>query len=342
MQTQISEYSFQNLNGLNIHRYNHLLIQDLQTCYGYGAGVLCFPETNTNWNQEGQFSTLQGIFRGIWTASAIQTSQTPDPFLSAYKPGGTLTAVCDNWVSRIIGKGEDPFGLGRWSYVTLRGKVGCKVTIITAYNATPSPGDSTYYHQQHRVLSHLHHEKGFLSPLDPRRQFILDLQSWLEFLKCEGHQFILTMDANTVYDPDQDHVSHPLSYTASITVDSTHDGKLSTLVTTCDLCLPLATHHPTWPFPASHIRGRHQIDYMFVSKSIVPAVQRSGVLSHHSLVRGDHRPYYLDLDAAILFADPAYAIVPASFRKLRLREPRVVMQYGTNLHKLLAEHNIMS
>jgi hypothetical protein len=34
--------------------------------------------------------------------------------------------------------------------------------------------------------------------------------------------------------------------------------------------------------------------------------------------------------------------VPASFRKLRLRDPRVVKQYGTNLHKLLAEHNIMS
>jgi hypothetical protein len=44
----------QNPNGLNIHRHNHLLIQDLQTCYGYGAGVLCFPETNTNWTQEGQ------------------------------------------------------------------------------------------------------------------------------------------------------------------------------------------------------------------------------------------------------------------------------------------------
>jgi hypothetical protein len=148
------------------------------------------------------------------------------------------------------------------------------------------------------------------------------------------------MNANLVYDPDREYGSHPLSYTTSLTVDSTHDGKLSTLVTTCDLVLRLATQHPMRPFPASHIRGRHQIDYIFISKTILPAVQRSGVLSHHSLVRGDHRPYYLDFDASILFADPAYAIEPASFCKLRLRDPRVVKQYSTNLHKLLAEHNV--
>jgi hypothetical protein len=44
----------QNPNGLPIHRNNQLLIQDLQTCYNYVAGVLCFPETKTNWNQESQ------------------------------------------------------------------------------------------------------------------------------------------------------------------------------------------------------------------------------------------------------------------------------------------------
>jgi hypothetical protein len=35
-------------------------------------------------------------------------------------------------------------------------------------------------------LSRLHREKGIQTPPDPRRQFILDLQSWLEFLKSDG------------------------------------------------------------------------------------------------------------------------------------------------------------
>ncbi len=69
-------------------------------------------------------------------------------------------------------------------------------------------------------------------------------------------------------------------------------------------------------------------------------MQRSGVLSHHSLVQGDHRPYYLDFDSSILFSDPAYNIEPASFRKLRLQDPRVIRQYNLSLHELLDVHNV--
>jgi len=110
-------------NGLSISNQNHLLIQDLQTCYNYGAAVLCLPETNTNWHAEGQIATLRQIFRGTWKSSVLQPSRTPEPFLSTHQPGGTLTAVCDNWTSHVIMKGEDPFGIGRWSYITQRAKV---------------------------------------------------------------------------------------------------------------------------------------------------------------------------------------------------------------------------
>lgn len=109
------------------------------------------------------------------------------------------------------------------------------------------------------------------------------------------------------------------------------------LIARCKLCLPLARQHTTRPFSASHISGRNQIDYILVSQSLLPAVQRSGVLSHHSLIRGDHRPYYLDFDPSILFSNFAYKIEPASIRKLRLQDPRLAKQY---LHELLAQHNV--
>ena len=329
----------QNPNGFSIYRNNHLLRQDLQICYQYGAAALCFPETNTNWNQDNQVATLQQIFREVWQSSVIQPSQTPDPFLSTYQPGGTLTAICDNWVSRVIARGCDP--LGRWSYITLRGKSSAKLTIVTAYNATPTSGDQTYYHQQLRLLSRLHREQNIGSPPDPRKQFIIDLQAWLEFLQRDGHHLIVAMDANSVYDPDQEALQHPLSYhKEKLTTSSTHNGKLATLVSTCQLSLPLAIQHETRPFPASHVAGKNQIDYIFVSKALLPAVQRSGVLSHHSLTRGDHRPYYIDLDAALLFSDPAYQIAPATVRQLQLRDPRKVSKYISTLHELLHQHNV--
>jgi hypothetical protein len=157
-----------------------------------------------------------------------------------------LTAVCDNWISRVSVKGEDPFGLGRWSYVTMRGKQSVKITIVTAYNATPSTGESTYYKQQLRILSRLHQEQNITVPPNPRRQFILDLQSWLEYLHSENHQQIASMDANQVFDPDQDYSSHLLQFASgTLTVSPLHDGKLLTLMASCNLCLLLAVQHST-------------------------------------------------------------------------------------------------
>jgi hypothetical protein len=219
----------QNPNGLSIYRNNHLLIHDFQTCYQYGAGVLCFPETKVNWDQEGQLYTLQQMFRGIWKSSVLQPSHTPERFLSTYQPGGTLTAVCENEVSRVVGRGEDPYGLGRWSYITLWGQRDVKITIVTAYQACLSMGDGTYYQQQLRLLSRLHREQNIQTLPDPRRQLILDLQAWLETLQSDNHQFILSLDANKPFDPDKSVPPHPLTYSApNLTVHSTHSGRLAT------------------------------------------------------------------------------------------------------------------
>lgn len=213
--------------------------------------------------------------------------------------------------------------------------------LVTAYNATPSQGDQSYYHQQPHVLSCLYREQNISQSPDPRKQFIQDLQAWLEFLHQEGHQLILAMYANSVYDPDQEALQHPLPYqTDRLTTSPTHNGKLATLVSTCHLCLPLALQHETRPFPASHISGRNQIDYIFVSKSLLPAVQHSGVLPHLSLTRGDHRPYYIDFDASVMFSNPAYQIEPASIRQLQMKDPRKVNKYVSTLHELLNQHNV--
>ncbi len=100
----------------------------------------------------------------------------------------------------------------------------------------------------------------------------------MEFFSQEGRKFILAMDANTVYDPDQIAHQQPLKYwNGSLTVSSEHDGKLATLVSTCNLCLTLAHQHETRPFPASHIMGKNHIDSILVSDPLLPAVQLSSL-----------------------------------------------------------------
>jgi hypothetical protein len=225
--------------------------------------------------------------------------------------------------------------------VTLCRRQDKKVTIITAYNATLASGDSTFYHQQTRLLSRHFREKNRVGIPNPRQQFILDFQSWVQTLQSKGHEIILTLVANDVYNPDLQASPHNLEYhPGKSTMANKHDGKLATLVTTCNLSLPLAIQHATCLFPASHIRGKNQIDFLLVSISLLPAVTISGVLPHSSVFHSDHQPYFVDFDAQKLFGSPAYDIVQAQVRTLRLRDPRVVSKYLSSLHSQLDSHNM--
>jgi hypothetical protein len=58
----------------------------------------------------------------IWDTSKFQVSSSQEIFKSSYQPGGTFTAITGKWTSTVVSKGDDPYNLGRWSYVTLRGK----------------------------------------------------------------------------------------------------------------------------------------------------------------------------------------------------------------------------
>jgi hypothetical protein len=196
--------------------------------------------------------------------------------------------------------------------------------------------------QQHRLLSQMHRQHNQQAAPHPHRQFILDLQAWIEHLQSQGHDIILTLDANEPYNPDIPVQAHPLPYTPGIPILSrTHDGKLSTLVASCGLRDPLALQHSTRPFPASYNRGTSRIDFILVSPGLLPAVQRSGSLAHYSLMHGDHRAYYLDFDSTLLFADPAYEIAPISSRHLRLHDPRIVQKYREVLKEQLEHHRIL-
>ncbi len=101
-----------------------------------------------------------------------------------------MTAVFERWTSRVLEKGSVPFGLGRWSYITLRGKDGKKITFITGYrvdNATvQSAGPSAAFTQQYCALLDQKKTSSSVNPA-PHRQFILDLQSWLEYLIQDHH-----------------------------------------------------------------------------------------------------------------------------------------------------------
>jgi hypothetical protein len=190
--------------------------------------------------------------------------------------------------------------------------------------------------QQTRLLFKLFREHHIPGIPNPHRQFILDIQSWITHLTNLGHEIILALDANETYNPDIPGSLSPLQYTPGVpTYSKTHDGKLSTLVASCNLQDPLAYQHSDCPFPPSHIRGANRIDYIFVTPGLRSAVLSSGSLPFYSIFQGDHRPYYIDISSIQMVSDHTHEIHKPAGRSLRLMDPRAITKYCEFLHKEL-------
>jgi hypothetical protein len=106
----------------------------------------------------------------------------------------------DLWTSHVTNKGVDPFGLGCWSFVILRGKAKTLITIISAYRvfqkAPNLAGVKTAYMQQYCLLLDKYLEQKNTKKPEPNHQFVWDLQSWIQHLQQSGHQIILNIDNN--------------------------------------------------------------------------------------------------------------------------------------------------
>jgi hypothetical protein len=160
----------------------------------------------------------------------------------------------------------DPYGLGQWSYMTLQGKGGMKIVIVTAYRVCDDKqaGPKSAYHQQYRQISQSWRSENRHDRPDPHRQCILDLQAWVEHITREGALIILSLDANEEIS-DQPGQYIPLPYDPKkFQVHSQHNGSLATLAATCGLVDPLALQHKQRPIPSTCNRGQRRLDYILI------------------------------------------------------------------------------
>ena len=97
---------------------------------------------------------------------------------NCFKPGGTATVVMEENTGRILDKGTDPWKMGRWSYVLIRGNnIIEKLLIITGYRTGHRSGNvgiKTAWSQQSTILFK---DKRHVSP---EEAFIDDLGNWIK------------------------------------------------------------------------------------------------------------------------------------------------------------------
>jgi len=182
-----------------------------------------------------------------WQHSTHSTSFLDQGFKETNQPGGTITLLSGNWTSKVIDKGSDPFGLGRWSFLTLRGCRGIHILIITVYwvctQTVASADPKTSTAQQFRKLSEHYRLADYHNDPVPWHQFIVDLQAWIEHRIEQGFGVILEMDGNKSLSSSHGSFT-PLDFTLEKTIKKKgHDGSIATLIKTCRLCDPLLLQH---------------------------------------------------------------------------------------------------
>jgi len=249
----------------------------------YQIHSLSIQETNTKWTKHLQ-QCVHRVFQTTFLRAAISTSNSTEPS-GTYQPGGTALTIVGPHASRLLSSGQDPSGMGRWSYIELLGKHNKRLILASVYcvrSQTAHIGSNTVSTQQTQILlqSGQHHPR-------PRKQLINDLIHQIQQWQLTGHEILVCLDAN--------------EDTANPNPESGY-GKILHATGLIDLHRYL---HPNTPTPATHNRGSLTIDACIGTKLFIDALTGAWILPFGlpSTIPGDHRMLGIDFDQDILFGN---------------------------------------
>jgi hypothetical protein len=238
----------QNQNGVNLKDKGHQFKEICEDTLLIQADIRSMIEHNLDTTNMHVRQTCLDIAKQTFSHFALEMTSSTIPFLTTYKPGGTMVLTHDNITGRITHKHSDP--LGRWTHLQFAGKNGRVLNHITAYQVCPRPTNkkgTTAFHQQESLL-----RLQGNSDTNPRRNFRNDLIKFLKPMKTRDEHIILCGDFNEPLD-----------------AGSSNMAKICQDIGLADV---FAIRHPDLPEPATHIRGSRRIDYFLVSESVLPAV----------------------------------------------------------------------
>ena len=91
-------------------------LSELQT------GIILINKHNSDKNQMEVREGYRHKLIKHWPLNRTEFSSSTIPTQNTYLPGNTLISVLNNWTGHILTSEVDPTKMGRWSYISLRGK----------------------------------------------------------------------------------------------------------------------------------------------------------------------------------------------------------------------------
>ena len=271
--------------------------------------IIGLAETNKCWYMMEAEHTWKETAKTWWKDSKHAIAyNTLDQQPQLYQPGGVITSTINSISHRAFKSGIDPSGLGRWSWITLRGSNSIKTTIITTYRPCRSlQGPNTTFAQHLRYYNLIGRRDKC-----PRELLLDDLKDFITELNENGHQIILLADMN----------------------QKVSDSALKEWARKIHLKEHLSTTHGDTP---THNNGSHPIDGIFVSPSL--HIKESGYLPF-GWIHSDHRMLWLDITEASVLGFNLPPILSANGRRLQCSDPRIYKRWIQLYKKYVLDHKL--
>jgi len=227
-------------------------------------------EFGTCWDLVDYQRRVPQLTRGWWEAVQWCFYNQLEKHPTIVQPGGTGIAVFNRLAHHAQKAGDDPTGLGRWSWIRLTGKGHQTTQFVALYCTCYSDGPLSTYQQHCHGLAKLDRNDC------PREAILSDLASEVRSWQDAGEAIIILTDFNK-------------DIRKLWIKEFFEELNLIEALTAITALPPTATHN----------RGSNTIDGIYVLPDLLPSIT-GGYSAFDTVLPSNHRALWIDIPGIIL------------------------------------------
>ena len=281
------------LNGSNKYKLDKIR----QILVNNDSDILMISEHNKNIDTIPYWLKPATIIKRWWKNTIVRSSHLTSESKSQFEPGGTMIVTHSRSSAHTCDAGQDLFQLGRWNYITLKGKNGKLATLISIYR--PNKGQETYLRQ---TAYSAKRRKVLTNDQSPEMLWFADLRALIVEKQAAGHEVLVAGDFND-----------DLNNSA---------GKIHIFMT--ELGLREILNERYGPGPATYIRGTKKIDGVYATYGLHI---ESGSYTTFDESPSDHRWIVLNIFEETLIGSSRNDLSPPLLRKTTSKIPSVKQHF---------------
>ena len=273
--------------------------------------IAMISEHNRNLEKVSHSDQPVTILKRWWPQTIVRSAFLRSDNSSTFEPGGTMIITHSRSTAHTCKAGEDVHWLGRWNFITLKGKNNTYTTIISIYR----PASSQETHSRQVAHSCSKRRKMIGNTTSTENLWYSDLSDLIQGECAKGYNVIVAGDFN----------------------DNLNDSTCTTRNFMRNLGLREIMLERVKKGPATYSRGTNTIDGIFATCGIHIV---DGRYSSFDQSPSDHRWITIDILDNILIGTPRDDKCPPLLRKTTSKIPSVKENFQLELEKHVIQHKL--